>query len=70
MYTIKSIKTAISSETLAEKWDIIASYMDDDIREDLHARLAPCSREKFLARYLNRDPQFAGLLKSEFSINL
>lgn len=70
MYTIKSIKASISAETLAEKWDIIASYMDDDIREDLHARLAPCSREKFLSRYLSRDPDFADLLRNEFSINL
>lgn len=33
----------------------ISSYMKDDIREDLHAELAPCDHETFLKEYLKRD---------------
>lgn len=50
--------------------DTIASYMDDDIREDLHFRIAPCSPDLFLREYIKRDPDFVDLLKSEFSIEM
>lgn len=53
-----------------ETLDIIASYMDDEIREDLHGDLAPCEPEEFLRRYVERDPGFAGLLESEFGIEI
>lgn len=48
----------------------IASYMDDDIREDLHGDLAPCSNEEFINEYLKRDPEFMDLLKTEFEFKL
>lgn len=50
--------------------DIIASYMDDDMREQVHAELAPCTPEKFLKRYCELDENFVQLLKSEFDIKL
>lgn len=50
--------------------DTIASYMDDDIREDLHFRIAPCSPDLFLREYTKRDPDFVDLLKSEFGIEM
>ena len=54
--------------------DTIASYMDDDIREDLHFRIAPCSPDLFLRIMTSskeeRDPDFVDLLKSEFSIEM
>lgn len=49
-------------------WDAIASYMDDEKREQVHAELAPCSEQKFLDRYLELDPDFADLLWDEFRI--
>lgn len=48
--------------------DTIASYMDDDKREQVHAELAPCDPEEFLKRYLELDPDFDLLLETEFSI--
>lgn len=45
----------------------IALYMDDDLREQVHAELAPCSPKEFLARYLELDPSFQDLLDTEFS---
>ena len=57
--------------TLKQKdMDTIASYMDDEIREDLHDEIAPCTPEEFLKSYLERDPDFEELLKNEFSIEL
>lgn len=34
-------------------WEAVVSMMDDDIRERVHAELAPCSEEDFLTRYLD-----------------
>lgn len=45
----------------------IASYMDDDIRETVHAELAPCTNDEFIRRYLELDPDFEELLVSEFN---
>ena len=50
--------------------DVIASYMNDEIREDLHFKLAPCEPEEFLAAYIERDPDFEDLLKNEFGIEI
>ena len=50
--------------------DTIAVYMDDEIREKVHFELAPCEPEEFLKRYLELDPEFEGVLKTEFSIEL
>lgn len=50
--------------------DAIAVYMDDDKREKVHFELAPCEPEEFLKRYLELDPDFEDVLKSEFSIEL
>ena len=44
-----------------ELMDIIATYMNDDIREDLHFRLAPCEPDLFLREYVKRDPEFEKL---------
>ena len=35
-----------------EDWDNIVSYMDDDVREEVHSELAPCNELDFLKRYL------------------
>lgn len=45
----------------------IALYMDDTLREQVHAELVPCSPKEFLARYLELDPSFQDLLDTEFS---
>ena len=34
-------------------WEAVVSMMDDDIREQVHAELAPGSEEDFLTRYLD-----------------
>lgn len=50
--------------------DRIAIYMDDEKREQVHRELAPCSPEEFLKRYIELEPSFENVLKSEFSIEL
>ena len=51
-------------------WEAIVSYMDDDIREALHAELAPCTNSKFLDRYLKEDPDFEeDILYNEFGFD-
>lgn len=53
-----------------ELMDAIATYMDDEKREQVHFELAPCTPEEFLMRYIELDPTFEELIKSEFSIEL
>ena len=48
----------------------IATYMDDEIREQVHFELAPCTPEQFLRRYVELDPQFATILYDVFNIEL
>lgn len=50
--------------------DMIAIYMNDDIREMLHLRISPCSNEEFLRKYLELDPEFEKLLQNEFGIEV
>lgn len=42
----------VSEAIEAKDWDLIVSFMDDDVREDVHDELAPCTNEEFLTRYL------------------
>lgn len=53
-----------------EMMDVIATYMDDEKREQVHSELAPCDPENFLTRYCELDLEFGDLLRSEFSIEL
>ena len=57
-------------ELTQEELDIIATYMDDEIREDIALKLAPCTPEIFLRTYVQEDESFKELLKIEFSIEL
>lgn len=50
-------------------WNTIATYMNDEIREEVHLELAPCRNHEFLARYLELDPSFKTFLKEEFDID-
>lgn len=50
--------------------DAIAVYMDDDKREQVNFELAPCDPEEFLKRYLELDPDFEDVLKSDFNISI
>lgn len=48
----------------------IANLMDDDLREQVHRELAPCTDMEFLRRYVELDPEFESVLESEFGIEL
>lgn len=57
-------------ELSQEELDVIATYMDDDIRESVAFDLAPCTPIHFLREYVSRDENFEELLKSEFGIEM
>lgn len=59
-------KVTLTQELL----DNIATYMNDDIREGLAFKLAPCTPEMFLSEYIKQDPDFEDLLRAEFGIEL
>ena len=57
-------------EYLTIFWDMVIGLMDDDIREQVHRELAPCTSEEFLSRYLELDKSFVNVLRSEFNLSL
>lgn len=59
-----------SFELTQEELDVIATYMDDDIREDVAFDYSCCTPEQFLKEYVSRDNEFEELLRTEFSIEL
>lgn len=50
--------------------EVIASYMDDKIREELNFKMSPCTNEEFLKAYVEKVPEFSELLENEFSIDI
>jgi hypothetical protein len=59
-----------SFELSQDELDVIATYMDDDIRESVAFDLAPCTPNQFLREYVSRHEQFEELLKSEFGVEI
>ena len=57
-------------EYLNTFWGAAVNLMDDDIREQVHRELAPCTNEEFLSRYLELDKSFVNVLRSEFNLSL
>ena len=49
--TAEEAITAIESDNL---WDAVVNMMDDELREDVAADVAPCTELEFLAEYLRR----------------
>lgn len=45
-------------EVTNEEMNDVALYMNDDLRESIHFKLAPCTNEEFLETYCNADPDF------------
>ena len=52
-----------------EMMEQIASYMDDQKREEVHFSMAPCGNAEFIRVYLELDQEFAQLLENEFSVD-
>ena len=48
----------------------IVALMNDNTREIVHRKLAPCTNYEFLKEYCKQEPSFANVLENEFSIEL
>lgn len=60
-----------ANEVTMDLMNEVATYMNDEIREDIHLELASCTPEQFLAAYCNADPDFKKwCLNDIFSIEL
>ena len=51
-HTYLTADEAINEIMERNLWDAVVMMMDDDLREALHDRLAPCTELEFLAEYL------------------
>ena len=49
-------------------WTAIVNLMDDDLREEVHAEVAPCSNRCFFEIYLKKDPEFEQVVAENFGI--
>lgn len=47
-------------------FEVAAHYMDEEIREEIHQRLAPCSEKEFLEEYIKEHEK---KYREEFIIN-
>ena len=50
----------MKGETNVSNWDYIVSLMDDEIREAVHADMAPCTEDEFLDEYKKRHQEKYG----------
>ena len=48
--------------------DVLAFYMDNDLREELVYKLSPCEPSVFLQEYLNREPSFTVIVKDVLKV--
>jgi len=53
-------------QLLSLDWETVTHYMDDDLREQIHSELAPCTNEEFLTRYTELHLEKFG---EEFKVN-
>lgn len=60
----RDVLAATGGNTYHQMWNEVVSYMDDDIREKVHAERAPCTKEEFLAHYLELNPSFLTILEN------
>lgn len=56
----------IRKDLTIDELSVIATYMDNDIREKVHFELAPCTPYEFLKRYCELDENFIDILENEF----
>lgn len=64
----REVKEMTLNRLEKEVMDVIVTYMDDEIREQVHAELAPCTNDEFVKRYCELDEEFEELLYNEFGL--
>lgn len=52
--------TVVNGYGVEINFDMAVNLMDDDLREKLHAELAPCSEQKFFDEYAERHAEKYG----------
>lgn len=58
--------SVISADVLLQA----AGFMNESLREKVHAELAPCTNDQFVQRYCQLDPSFADTMYGEFNIDV
>lgn len=50
-------KTVVNEYGVNVDYDLAVSMMDDDLREEIHGDLAPCTDQQFFDEYVKRHEQ-------------
>lgn len=53
-----------------DEMELLASYMNEEIREEIHFKFAPCSNELFLSEYLKRESESLKSIMAELGIEV
>ena len=56
------------SDENKDVYEAVVNYMYNNIRELVHMEEAPCTKQRFIEKYIEKDPEFEQLLYSEFNI--
>ncbi len=62
------IDQSIKTEEFARRYVDMTSAMNDEIREEIHSKLSPCTDLEFLRAYVEQDPEFLVYIHSEHRI--
>jgi len=58
---MKTIVNRAGKRFTIDQWSVIVNMMDDDIREELHHELAPCTEQEFFTAYENAHENRLGM---------
>ena len=50
--------------------EVLQMYMDDEIREEIHQKYAPCSNDLFIKKYCEEDTEFIRFVLDEFGFDI
>ena len=53
-------KTVVNEYGVSIDYDVAVSFMDDDLREQIHGELAPCTDQEFFNEYAKRHEEKFG----------
>lgn len=69
-FEMKKLETELNNlkneENFSKDFEVIVTYMNDEIREQLHSEIAPCSELYFLRQYAKKDPSIIDVMEQEF----
>jgi hypothetical protein len=55
-----------NEENFSKAFEVLVTYMNEEICEEVHHEVAPCTALYFLRQYAKKDPSIIAVLEQEF----